>query len=115
MQPAVCARLVQQEAERVELKVDELIIMSGSDDLKDAYRRVPVAADQLRLNVVGVHTPDGWQYQVLYGHQFGMASAVLNFKRLSRFSEAACRRVLGLMASFYFDDPNLMRKARVYE
>ena len=58
-------------------------LLSGSEDLPQAYRWIPVAPEDMCANIVAVFNRDlqQWQYQEVWGHLFGFASAVLNFNR----------------------------------
>ena len=61
--------------------LEGLEVQAGTEDMPDAYRHVPVAEEELALNIVGVWDPKAkaMRYQVLYGHVFGKAAAVINF------------------------------------
>jgi hypothetical protein len=77
--------------------------------MPDAYRFVPIAPAELSQNIVAVWDPVSGQpmFQEIYGHVFGKSAAVINFHRLQRLVTAACRRLLALLISFYYDDATL--------
>ena len=58
-EPAVMARLLLEENTRCGAKVGDIRIESGSEDLPDAYRTIPVKPEHLRYNVVAVQTKPG--------------------------------------------------------
>jgi hypothetical protein len=98
--PALCARLLCQEAEDAgySLAGDNHVIVSGGEDMPDAYRHVPADPRDYDVNIVGVHHPErGWLFQVLWGLLFGHASSVYSFIRWSRFLEAVSRRIGALL------------------
>ncbi len=107
-QPGISAKaLVAAAAEAdVDLAAENASIESGTDDLPDAYRHVPVAPSQLNVHVVAVFDEGSEKayFQELWGMVFGLAGSVACFNRWPRFLEAASRRFLKVLAAMYFDD-----------
>ena len=110
LQPAVCVRLLADECAKKSQAFEGLGVEIGGDDLPDAFRHVPVHPDDYRFNVVAVREPrrGDWRFQIMVGHLFGHACAVLDFNRYSKFLEAAGRRVLSLLVSMYYDDASIV-------
>ena len=82
---------------------------TGTEDMPDAYRFVPIAPAELAQNVIAVWDPKTGlpMFQEIYGHVFGKSAAVINFHRLQRLVTSAARRLLGLLIAFYYDDATL--------
>jgi hypothetical protein len=82
---------------------------TGTEDMPDAYRFVPIRPDELAQNIVAVWDPETGKpmFQEIYGHVFGKSAAVVNFHRLQRLLTSAARRLLGLLIAFYYDDATL--------
>ena len=55
---------------------------ASADDLKRAYRQIPVWGDHLRFSVIAVYHPElgCWVFAILYGLCFGAMASVLQFK-----------------------------------
>ena len=68
---------------------ESLRVETGTEDMPDAYRFVPVRPDELRSNIVGVYDAGSGchLYQEVYGHVFGRSAAVINFHRLQRLHQ----------------------------
>ena len=76
-------------------------VMVSTQDMKAAYRQVPVHPENARFSVVAVYCPamQAWRYGLLDGLAFGLTSAVLHFNRLP----VLLRRSLG--AGWPFQSP----------
>ena len=71
-----------------------LDVRVGTDDLPDAYRGHPVAAEHLRFSIVSLWVQgQGWRFSLLWGLAYGLESAVVSFNRLPLLGIAACRRM----------------------
>ena len=81
-------------------------MVSGTDDLPNAYRGVPIAPADLDVNVVEAVHPSTLQpwYFVVWAALFGFSASVIQFGRLSSFLQAVCRRMAQVMSSLYVDD-----------
>ena len=90
----------------VRLRVPGAAVKSGTEDMPDAYRYVPAHPAEEPFNIVSVWDPvaQGPRFQVVYGHVFGRAAAVINFHRLQRLLNAVGKRLLVLLLAFYYDD-----------
>jgi hypothetical protein len=109
-QPATQLRaLVSELTAAGAVRWGELTAETGTEDMPDAYRFVPIVPEELSQNVVAVWDPQTGQpmFQEIYGHVFGKSAAVINFHRLQRLVTAACRRLLALLISFYYDDATI--------
>ena len=104
---ALFAALQKRQVSNEELA--GLQVESGGEDLPDAYRYVPVSAEDAGVNIIAVydHRVQQWRYQEVFGNLFGMAAAVLNFNRWPRFLTAAIRRLMGGLLVFSFDDASM--------
>ena len=82
----------------------KLRMRHGTMDLRAAYRRVPTSQPQ--YTIVAVWNTDARcvSYCEVPGHNFGLASAVLNFNRYPELAVAASRRLLWTVAEHYYDD-----------
>jgi len=107
-QPAVCAQMLCRACERRGQTLMNATggLVSGTDDLPNAFRAIPVRPSDLWANVVAVRNPDTavWHFQVVWATLFGLASSVIQFGRWSHFLQAVCRRIGTLMWSMYVDD-----------
>ena len=76
-------------------------------DLEAAYRKV--TTQQPQYTCVAVWDPDQRKvrYCDLYGHNFGLLSAVTNFNRFPELATAAARRLLWVVTEHYFDDNDI--------
>lgn len=104
----LCTQLRSQCAEAAGIGLHTVTkgLQSGAADLLDAYRSIPVAAEDLPVNVIAAKCPhDGKAYyQRMFAMTFGLTTAVFGFTRWSAFLEGACRRIGSLMWSMHLDD-----------
>ena len=111
-QPALCARLVAEEAAHCGPAVLGTLggLQSGCDDLPNAFRAVPGRPEDLWANVVAVRHPRSgeWRFQIVWALLFGLASSVIQFGRWSHFLQAVLRRIGSLLWSMYVDDGSLV-------
>ena len=79
-------------------------LLFGLDDLFAAYRRVP--SSQPRFTVVAVYdfSIDEVVYHDLYGMNFGLRSAPVQFSRVPQFIVCVARRLLAVPVDHYVDD-----------
>jgi hypothetical protein len=83
-------------------EVSLVVIFHG--DLKAAYRRVPTSQPQF-TNVAVLDTDVNEPVICeVPGHNFGYASAVINFNRYPELAVAATRRLLWVICEHYYDD-----------
>ena len=76
-------------------------------------RWIPVGAEDLNVNIVAVLHKEREEWQEVWGHLFGFASAVLKFNRWPRFLQAVMRRILAMLFAMYFDDATLQDVAHM--
>jgi hypothetical protein len=113
MQPVRVVRRIATlaEPEKVDLAAEGHKMQTGGDDLPRAYRKIPVAPEDLMFNIVALAVWVGdsaeWRFQQVFGNLFGYASAVANFSRASLFLQGAPRRLLAIMVSMFFDDASV--------
>ena len=100
------AAKVQAAASRAKgiRKKRRLRMRHGTDDLQAAYRRVPVAQPQFTCVAVWNMDEDRVTFHEMHGHNFGLASAVINFNRFPELAVAAARRLLWIVTEHYYDD-----------
>eukprot|EP00971_Amphidinium_carterae_P010935 215820-Amphidinium_carterae.1 len=86
----------------------EMAPLPGSEDIEDAYRKIPVLLAHQRFSVVvsrqPSHVGSGLQYGLLSSMAFGLKSAVVNFNRVPALLISALRRLLGVLLWHFFDD-----------
>ena len=112
-QPAAVTKALVCECLRQGLSQEQLcldLIESGSEDISDAYRMLPVAECDLPANVVMVKHPHTHQvfFVIMSALLFGFSASVMQFARWSRFLEALTRRVFCLLWALYMDDSNVV-------
>ena len=107
---ATVSALVLEECTRLGIEMLDMAI--GFEDLTAAYRFLPNS--QINFTVFCVWRFSDGRCQacpVFYyvpGHNFGIASSVLNFNRFPKLMVAMARSLLALPVSQYFDDYFLM-------
>jgi hypothetical protein len=91
-----------------------LRMQHGTNDLRAAYRHVPTS--QMEYTAVAVWNSDAKevQYCTIPGHNFGLASAVLNFNRLPELTTMAARRLLWIVNEHYYDDADICEPAAAH-
>ena len=108
-QPAVVARALAEEARAAGVPDECVTFMSGTEDMPDAFRSIPVLPEHHRFNVAAVRKEDGsWVFQRSWALLFGFSASVMQFERLSAFMEAVERRICCVAGSMYVDDNGLV-------
>ena len=79
----------------------------GTDDVELAYRRIPCAHPEATVVAIWDTVDRDVRYYTMGGHNFGIASAVINFNRASQLGVLLARRLLGVCCAAYFDDFNV--------
>eukprot|EP00971_Amphidinium_carterae_P066557 1317891-Amphidinium_carterae.1 len=78
------------------------IVRLGSEDIEDAYRKIPVVLTHQCFSVIAARQPScqgsGIQFATLSSMVFGLKSAVVNFNRFPALLIAALRRMLACAA-----------------
>ena len=112
LQPARHTQAVQDELQLVGENLTDgpqYAMETGGEDWPDAYRWTPNQPSQRLLFVVLFWHPV-WKCPavcIYRGLLFGLKGAVIAFNRLSRFVEAAGRRLMWALVSLYFDDATI--------
>ena len=83
-----------------------LDLLIATEDMKQAYRQVPLPDSQLSLSITGVYCPadDKVKFFELYGQPFGAAHAVPNFYRVAEWLNRALVRGFRVLLDQFFDD-----------
>ena len=78
----------------------------GCDDMTDAFRQSPVAAEHQGVNVVASFAPSKgtWLFSGVHGLVYGMRSSVLHFNRFPTLAAAVARRMGAAATGLYVDD-----------
>ena len=78
----------------------------ATQDMKRAYRQIPIHPEQERWCVVMLWHPGwgAWAFAEARGLLFGLAGAVLAFNRVPAFIVAVARRWLAIPVNSFFDD-----------
>ena len=76
----------------------------GLDDIKAAYRVVPVRTPQFTVFAIWSVADARVELYYLDGHNFGFRSAVLNFNAFARLVVATARSLLAVPCDQFFDD-----------
>jgi hypothetical protein len=81
--------------------------LTGSDDIKSAYRQF--AVKDTRFSLVAVWNPAGKcvSYFQIYGHNFGLKASVVNFNRWPALVVRALRTLFAVLLGSYYDDYSL--------
>ena len=84
----------------------DLEILQGSEDMKKAFRQVPLQDTRLRFAVVALWSPllSTWVHAQLRAMPFGLMGAVLDFNRVGGALVALSRRWLGVPVLGFYDD-----------
>ena len=110
---AVCRRLFQGRELIARANVrhgisspEGLQLLAGLDDETSAYRYKPTSPLDSNFLIIGLYHPldKGPRYMELYGHPFGLSSAVLNYNRGPELQTAAMRQLLRVPFLHYYDD-----------
>ena len=88
-------------------------LVVGTEDMRAAYRQVPVPDSQLPLTVTAVYNPQEGRANLfnLYGQPFGAAYAVPNFYRLAEWACRVVTKSFALLLDHFFDDFFLVARA----
>jgi len=76
----------------------------GLDDMASAYRKVPTSQPQFTLIAIWSTTHESVRFHEVFGHNFGLLSAVTNFSRVPAILVAVARRLFAVMVENYIDD-----------
>eukprot|EP00973_Karenia_brevis_P088491 12269681-Karenia_brevis.AAC.1 len=78
----------------------------GTQNMKSAYRQVPVADHHQRCSVVAVYHPinEKWTCALLHAFAFGLFNAVLLYNRIPIHLTAVARRWQAIPVIAFLDD-----------
>ena len=81
-------------------------LVVGTEDMRAAYRQIPVPDSQLPLTVTAVFDPTEKKAKLfnLFGQPFGAAHSVPNFYRLAEWASRLISRAFTLLLDHFFDD-----------
>ena len=96
------ASLFFTAARRARCRMPRLLI--GLDDMRAAYRRIPVLSPQFTVFALWSFVRKAVTYYFLPGHNFGLVSAVVNFNRFPHLLVAMCRVLFAVPVDHFFDD-----------
>ena len=84
----------------------DMALRSSTEDMKSAFRQLPVHPESLRFTIIAVWHPEWntWSFWRLFGMPFGLKGAVLDFNRVSAALLALARRWLAIPSLSFFDD-----------
>jgi len=101
--PATMAREFAKR-KKISKRPWKLRMQHGTNDAKAAYRRVPTSQPEYTL--VAVYNTDTHkvEYIEVWGHNFGLKSAVVNYNRSPELFTCAARRLLAIVTEHYVDD-----------
>ena len=104
---AVCSTALRSGISKHERSYRRWGMRHGTVDLEAAYRRTPTSQPEYTTVAVFDTDADEVVYAELPGHNFGLASAVLNFNRGPALFTAAARRLLWVCTEPYYDDSDV--------
>ena len=81
-------------------------IRYSTDDMKSAYRQIPLDPKHVRYAITAVYDPtsDSAKLFTMYGQPFGAGHSVPNFCRVAEWLSRFCQRYFKLCADHFFDD-----------
>ena len=79
-------------------------LVHATDDIALAYRQLRCAHPEYTVVAIWDTIEGGVRYFTMYGHNFGLKSAVLSFNRHSQLLTWIARRWFGVCCASYFDD-----------
>ena len=77
-----------------------------TDDMKSAYRQIPLQTAHVRHAVTAVYDPtsDSVKLFLMYGQPFGAGHSVPNFCRVAEWLARFCQRYFNICTDHFFDD-----------
>ena len=78
----------------------------GTEDMKGAYRQIPLPDAQVSISITAVYDPASKQAKLfeIHGQPFGAGHAVPNFYRVAEWLSRLLVRALHLLIDHFFDD-----------
>ena len=81
-------------------------ISLGTEDMKGAYRQIPLAPCDVRFALTAVYDPtkDRVTLHEMYGQPFGAGHAVPNFCRVAEWISRVMQKLFHMLVDHFFDD-----------
>ena len=81
-------------------------IRMATEDMKGAYRQVPLAPCDVRYAVTAVYNPEATrvEFHLMFGQPFGAGHSVPNFCRVSEWVARVLQRLYYMVVDHFFDD-----------
>eukprot|EP00435_Cladocopium_sp_Y103_P034639 s1626_g9.t1 len=81
-------------------------LLIASEDMKSAYRQIPLSPEHVRYSITAVFNPQTSAVELheIYGQPFGAGHAVPNFCRVSEWISRCLSRLYGMCLDHFFDD-----------
>ena len=81
-------------------------LKSATEDMKGAYRQIPLIPSEVRYAITGVYSPESREVALheMYGQPFGAGHAVPNFCRVAEWLARFIMRKFNVMIDHFFDD-----------
>ena len=111
LNPAIVARGVLEQADLLGVDINDVKLVTGGEDMPDAYLSCPTAPGDLANNLIEI--PPGIMakhrtFVIVYALRFGFRSSVNIFTSFSVFFQSVARPVAALMLSMFYDDASLI-------
>eukprot|EP00971_Amphidinium_carterae_P317063 6302924-Amphidinium_carterae.1 len=104
--------MIKSMARHLQQHQHDTAVLVSTDDMKAAYRQVPVSDSSLSCAIAALFNPDtGIEYYELFGQPFGASNAVDNFYRVAHWLATVARRYFHLAVDHFFDDFFLVEPA----
>ena len=86
----------------------------GTEDMKGAYRQVPLSDSQVSISITAVYNPDTDTAELfeIFGQPFGAGHAVPNFYRVAEWICRLIIRMFHVLLDHFFDDFFLVSRER---
>ena len=84
-----------------------------TEDMKGAYRQIPLADSNMQLSVTGVYCPheQSAHFFLMHGQPFGAGHSVPNFYRVAEFINRIIIRQYKVLMDHFFDDFYMVSKS----
>ena len=81
-------------------------IRLATDDMKGAYRQIPLSPGHVRYSITAVYSTlhHAVQFHEMFGQPFGAGHAVPNFCRVAEWLSRCIRRMFTMAVDHFFDD-----------
>ena len=81
-------------------------ILMSTEDMKGAYRQVPLLPAHVRYSITAVYNPHSDQVELfeMLGQPFGAGHAVPNFCRVAEWISRCLQKLYGMVVDHFFDD-----------